>query len=109
MESGLVVTHWELSQIDESAAVRSLGETSSASTNPTLLAGVDAHLAAAEVALASGELCAAAEAVQRAVGAGTAAEAAATGWIQAARARASADQSLQLLRAHATVLAASLA
>ena len=36
-------------------------------------------------------------------------QAAVAEWVRAARARAAADQSLELLRAHATVLSASLA
>ena len=74
-----------------------------------VVTGVDARLAVAEAALSSGELRAAAEAVERAAVTGSAAETAAAAWVRAARERAAADQSLRLLRAHATALAASVA
>ena len=74
-----------------------------------VVTGVDARLAVAEAALSSGELRAAAEAVEKAAATGSTAETAAAAWVRAARERAAADQSLRLLRAHATALAASLA
>ncbi len=70
--------------------------------------GVAGSLAVAEAALSSGDLLMAAEVVEGAVR-GTAAEAAAAAWVRSVRERAAADQALRLLRAHAMVLAASLA
>ena len=70
--------------------------------------GVAAALVQAEGALAAGRLMAAADTLVAALE-GTSAAHAAAPWVQGTRARASADQALQLLRAHAATLAASLA
>eukprot|EP00195_Chlamydomonas_chlamydogama_P015558 CAMPEP_0202901696 /NCGR_PEP_ID=MMETSP1392-20130828/14408_1 /ASSEMBLY_ACC=CAM_ASM_000868 /TAXON_ID=225041 /ORGANISM="Chlamydomonas chlamydogama, Strain SAG 11-48b" /LENGTH=706 /DNA_ID=CAMNT_0049588305 /DNA_START=183 /DNA_END=2303 /DNA_ORIENTATION=+ len=86
---------------DESKAVAALGP-------PAAAASVDCKVAAAELALSKGDLKGAADHVAAAA-AGTAAEAAVAAWVEAARARAIADQALVLLRAHSSVLAASLA
>ena len=63
--------------------------------------------AQAEAHLAVGDLLAAAQALEAGV-AGTAAAAAVSDWVHAARARATANQAARLLHAHSTVLCASL-
>ena len=61
-----------------------------------------------QAALSSGQLLSAAASVERAAS-GTAAEAAVAKRVRSVRARAAEDQSLKLLRAHASVLSANLA
>ena len=61
----------------------------------------------AEALLSSGDLPGAAKALQAGTE-GTAAAAAVSDWIGAAKACAAADQATRLLKAHATVLSASL-
>lgn len=108
-------------KFDESTAVRALGEVRDArpgfgsapaaearkSVGESVEPGVDAALSVAEARLASGDLRGAAEVVEGALR-GTAAGAAAAGWVASARKRAEAEQALQLLRAHASALAAAL-
>eukprot|EP00955_Chlamydomonas_euryale_P031606 331733-Chlamydomonas_euryale.AAC.9 len=78
------------------------GPTQDSAANST-----QARLAVAEAALEAGNLRVAADVVEQATR-GTAAETAAAAWVTGARSRAAADQSLVLLRAHASVLAASV-
>lgn len=85
-------------KLDESKAVAAIGMEGG---------GVDAALAAAQGMLASGELAAAADVLGRAVR-GTAAQHALANWLASVRARAAADQAMQLLQAHATSLASSV-
>lgn len=89
-------------KVEESGVVRALGPDVAIARG-----GVDAAVAAAEAEIAAGRLARAAEILRDATR-GTAAAAAVGAWCEEARARAVADQSLKLLRAHATSLAASL-
>ncbi|GAX79538.1 hypothetical protein CEUSTIGMA_g6979.t1 [Chlamydomonas eustigma] len=90
-------------KVDETAATLAL----SGSDGVDYKCGMDSYLAKAELALSSGRLLEAAATIEAATE-GTAAAAAAAPWVDAVRCRAAADQALQLLRAHATVLASSL-
>jgi len=89
-------------KVDESGVVRALGSEAAVSQG-----GIDAAVAAAEAEVAAGRLAKAAD-ILKAATQGTAASAAVSAWCEEARARAVADQSVKMLRAHATTLAASL-
>jgi hypothetical protein len=70
--------------------------------------GPDAALVVAKMQVANGDFAKAADTLVRSTQ-GTAAAAVVAGWCEEARQRAVADQALQMLRAHATTLAASVA
>eukprot|EP00798_Chlamydomonas_sp_ICE-L_P016270 gene16270-22450_t len=101
--SGGILSHLMASiavrmKIDETEAVQHLAEEDG---------GLPAALAQAEHSLKEGKLTDAAHAISKAAE-GTAAAAAVKQWVASARARASADQAVQMLRSHAASLAASM-
>jgi hypothetical protein len=94
----------DTTQADERSVVRALGP-DAALASPA--SGAGTALAAAEAYVAQGRPADAARLLRQRL-AGTAASAAVDGWCRDAEARAAAEQTIKLLRAHATVLAASV-